>query len=109
MLLLTAATVGNVLTIVALVGWARSREDRLAARLFLGNLVLVFGLAGAAATLEQTFAAQLGEQLVSTAAQAMFMWGSIRLAQAVKADRRRSDTRLGETSDKMIGRHIEQV
>jgi len=49
--------------------------------MFVANLILVFGLAGAAAVLEQTFAAQLGEQLVSTAAQTMFMWASIRLAR----------------------------
>lgn len=81
--LLTAATVGNVLAIAALVAWARGRRDGVAAVLFAGNLILVFGLAGAAAVLEQTFAAQLGEQLVSTVAQAMFMWASIRLAGAV--------------------------
>ena len=49
--------------------------------MFAANLTLVFGLAGAAAALEQTFAAQLGEQLVGTAAQTMFMWASIRLAR----------------------------
>jgi hypothetical protein len=81
--LLAAATAGNVMTIGALVSWARGRRDPDAARLFAGNLVLVFGLAGAAAVLEQTFAAQLGEQLVSTAAQAMFMWASFRLAGGV--------------------------
>ncbi len=80
LLLLTVATVGNVLMVVALVSWARDRRDRTAAMLFIGNLTLVFGLAAAAAVLEQTFAAQLGEQLVSTAAQAMFMWASLRLA-----------------------------
>ena len=85
--LLTAATLGNVLAIVALVSWSRARHDRMAASLFAGNLVLVFGLAGAAAVLEQTFAAQLGEQLVSTAAQAMFMWASIRLAATARNER----------------------
>lgn len=90
--LLTVATVGNVLAIAALVSWVRGRGDRVAGALFAGNLILVFGLAGAAAVLEQTFAAQLGEQLVSTAAQAMFMWASIRLAAAVSTGSR-SDAR----------------
>jgi hypothetical protein len=85
-ILLTAATAGNVLAILALISWARGRHDRMAAVLFGGNLLLVFGLAGAAAALEQTFAVQLGEQLVSTAAQAMFMWASVRLARARPTD-----------------------
>lgn len=83
-LLLSAATTGNLLAIVALVSWSRSRDDAVAAVLFAGNLVLVLVLAGAAAVLEQTFANQLGEQSVSTAAQAMFMWASIRLASSVR-------------------------
>ena len=98
--LLTVATVGNVLAISALVWWARGRGDLVAAMLFTANQVLVFGLAGAAAVLEQTFAAQLGEQLVSTVAQAMFMWASIRLAAAVSPGSRPAarETATAQTS-----------
>lgn len=85
-ILLASATIGNVLAVIALMSWARGRRDRVAAALFAANLVLVFGLAAAAAVLEQTFAAQLGEQLVSTTAQAVFMWAAIRLARAVGAE-----------------------
>ncbi len=92
LILLTAATAGNVLAIVALVSWAHGRHERKAAVLFGGNLLLVFGLAGAAAVLEQTFAVQLGEQMVSTAAQGMFMWGSVRLARARPTDSQSAGT-----------------
>lgn len=82
-LLLAAATVGNVLVIIILVGWARRRDDRVAAGLFAASLAIVFALAWAAASLEQTIAVQWGEQLASTTNQALVMWASLRLRNAV--------------------------
>jgi hypothetical protein len=81
--LLAVSTVGNVLTAVTLIAWARARGDGAAAVLFAGNLVVVLGLAGAAAALEPTVPVQWAEQTLATAAQAMFMVASIRLRRAV--------------------------
>lgn len=82
-LLLSAATIGNVLAVGELVVWSRTRGEPRAALLFLGSLLVVFVLAGAAAVLEQTIANQWIEQLVSTAGQGMFMLAAFRLAAAV--------------------------
>jgi hypothetical protein len=81
--LLLVATVGNVWAVGELVPWSRARDEQAAARLFIGSIVVVFVLAGAAAALEQTIANQWIEQLVSTAGQAMFMTASFRLSAAV--------------------------
>ncbi|MDJ0959521.1 MAG: hypothetical protein QNJ88_02605 [Acidimicrobiia bacterium] len=78
--LLSGATVGNVLAVGELVVWSRARNEPRAATLFLGSLLVVFVLAGAAAALEQTIANQWIEQLVSTAGQGMFMVAAFRLA-----------------------------
>jgi hypothetical protein len=81
--LLAASTVGNVLVAVTLIGWARDRGDGAAAVLFGGNLLVVLGLAGTAAALEQTVPVQWAEQTLATAAQGMFMVASIRLRRRV--------------------------
>lgn len=82
-LLLGVATLGNTYVIVVLVGWVRRRGDMLAAGLFAASLVIVFALAWAAASLEQTIAVQWGEQLASTANQALVLWASLRLRHEV--------------------------
>jgi hypothetical protein len=78
--LLTATTLANVWTVIVLVRWSSVRDDRPAAILFTLSLLVAFGLAGTAATLEQTMAVQWGEQLASTVGQGLFLWGSLRLA-----------------------------
>ncbi len=84
-LLLAVATVGNTYVIGVLVAWARRRGDALAAALFAISLLLVFALAWAAAALEQTIAVQWGEQLISTANQALVLLASRRLRARVVA------------------------
>ena len=82
--LLVAATLANVAAVVVLVRWASVRGDGFAAALFASTLVIVFGLAWAAASLEQTIAIQWGEQLFSTASQGLLLWGSLRLSRLVR-------------------------
>lgn len=81
--LLGISTLGNVWVAAVLIMWAAARGDRLAAGLFTVNIVVVFGLAGAAATLEQTIPVQWGEQLAATAAQGVFLLASVRLSHRV--------------------------
>ncbi len=81
--LLAAATLANVAAVVVLVRWASGYRDVFTAALFASSLVIVFGLAWAAASLEQTIAIQWGEQLFSTASQGLFLWGSLRLSGLV--------------------------
>jgi hypothetical protein len=83
--LLVVVTVGNVAAVVVLARWARARGDRVAVALFVTSLLLALGLAWAAASLEQTIPAQWGEQLLSTASQALLLWGSLRLRDRVAA------------------------
>jgi hypothetical protein len=83
--LLATATVGNVITVVVLVRWASRRADVFTAALFAAILVIVFGLAWAASSLEQTIPTQWAEQLFSTASQGLLLWGSVRLSGAVTA------------------------
>ena len=80
--LLVATTLANVWAVVVLVRWSTDRSDRIAAVLFTASLLVAFGLAATAASLEQTIAVQWGEQLASTAGQALFWWGSLRLWRA---------------------------
>ena len=80
-MLLVATTLANVWAVVVLIRWSTNRGDRTAGILFALSLLVAFGLAGAAANLEQTIAVQWGEQLASTAGQGLFFWGSLRLAQ----------------------------
>lgn len=82
-LLLAAATLANVAAVVVLVRWASVYGDVLTAALFAASLVIVFGLAWAAASLDQTIAIQWGEQLFSTASQGLLLWGSLRLSGLV--------------------------
>lgn len=84
-LLLAVATIGNTYVIGVLVAWARRRGETLAAGLFALSLFLVFGLAWAAAALDQTLAVQWGEQLTSTANQALVLVASLRLRTKVSA------------------------
>ena len=65
-----------------LVRWSTARDDRVAATLFVVNVVIVLGLAWSAAALPQTIPVQWGEQLASTAAQGAFLYGAVRLARA---------------------------
>jgi hypothetical protein len=81
--LLAAATLANVAAVVVLVRWASVYRDVFSAALFAASLVIVFGLAWAAASLEQTIAIQWGEQLFSTASQGLLLWGSLRLSGLV--------------------------
>ena len=81
--LLLTATLANVSVVVVLVRWVLAYRDALAAVLFASTLVIVFGLAWAAASLEQTIMIQWGEQLFSTASQGLFLWGSLRLSRLV--------------------------
>lgn len=87
--LLAAATVCNIWAVVVLVSWSRRRRSPLAASFFVASLVVSLGLAGAAASLEQTIPVQWGEQLASTAGQGLFLLGASHLARAtVGADTR---------------------
>lgn len=81
--LLLTATLANVTTVVVLVRWASAYRDVVTALVFASSLVIVFGLAWAAASLEQTITIQWGEQLLSTASQGLFLWGSFRLSGLV--------------------------
>lgn len=83
--LLGIATLGNLWVAALLIRWASSSGDRLGAGLFAGNIVVVFGLAGAAAALEQTIPIQWGEQLAATAAQGVFLLAGVRLSRRVSA------------------------
>ena len=85
--LLATATLANIAVVVVLVRWARAYRDTFTAALFAATLVIVFGLAWAAASLEQTTATQWGEQLVSTVSQGLLLWGSVRLSALVAGDR----------------------
>jgi hypothetical protein len=82
--LLATATLANVAAVVVLVRWATAYSDALTAALFAASLVIVFGLAWTAASLEQTLAIQWGEQLASTASQGLLLWGSLRLSGLVR-------------------------
>jgi hypothetical protein len=81
--LLLTATFTNVAAVVVLVRWASAYRDVLTASLFAASLVIVFGLAWAAASLEQTITVQWGEQLFSTASQGLLLLGSLRLSGLV--------------------------
>jgi hypothetical protein len=81
--LLLTATFANVAAVVVLVRWASAYRDVLTASLFAASLVIVFGLAWAAASLEQTITIQWGEQLFSTASQGLLLLGSLRLSGLV--------------------------
>lgn len=81
--LLAVATVGNVWVVVVLVRWSLRRDERRAAALFAANLVVVLGLAGAAATIPSTIPAQWVEQTAAALAQGLFWWGAVRLARRV--------------------------
>lgn len=81
-LLLSATTAANIWTVVILVRWSRIRQNPLASGLFAASLLVALGLAGVAAALEQTIPVQWGEQLASTAGQAMFLLGAVRLAHS---------------------------
>lgn len=81
--LLAAATLANVAAVAVLVRWASAYRDFFTAALFASSLAIVFGLAWAAASLEQTIAIQWGEQLFSTASQGLLLWGSLRLSGLV--------------------------
>ncbi|NNF56446.1 MAG: hypothetical protein HKN03_18625 [Acidimicrobiales bacterium] len=80
-LLLAVATLGNLAAVAVLIRWTASQNDRLAAMLYAASLFIVFGLAWAAASLEQTIPVQWGEQLMSTASQALFLTASLRLTR----------------------------
>lgn len=80
-LLLAATTAANIWAVVALMRWSNARRRRLASVLFLASLMIAIGLAGAAATLEQTIPVQWGEQLASTAGQGLFLLGAVRLTR----------------------------
>lgn len=82
--LLANATLANVAAVVVLVRWTSVYRDVFTAALFASSLVIVFGLAWAAASLEQTIAIQWGEQLFSTASQGLLLWGSLRLSKLVQ-------------------------
>jgi hypothetical protein len=84
-LLLAAATVGNIWLVAILASWCVRRGDRVAAFLYLAGLLIVFGLAGAAATLEQSIEVQWGEQILRTANQALFLVASLRLARLIRS------------------------
>lgn len=92
-LLLGVATAGNVLAVIELVRWARARGDTAGAWFYSASVAIVFGLAWAAASLDQTIAVQWGEQLASTASQAMFLAATLRLAAAVRSEAPQSDER----------------
>ena len=81
--LLAATTLANVAAVVVLVRWASAYGDVVTSALFASSLVIVFGLAWAAAAFEQTIAIQWGEQLFSTASQGLLLWGSLRLSALV--------------------------
>ena len=81
--LLATATLANVAAVVVLVRWAIVYRDVFTAVVFASALAIVFGLAWAAASLEQTTAIQWGEQLFSTASQGLLLWGSLRLSGLV--------------------------
>lgn len=83
--LLASTTVGNVVVVVVLVRWARRRDDPLGAALFAASLVIVLGLAWAAASLDQTVPVQWGEQVASTTNQGLVLWASLRLRDRVPA------------------------
>jgi hypothetical protein len=83
-LLLAATTASNVWAVVVLMQWSNARRRKLASVLFLASLLIALGLAGAAATLEQTIPVQWGEQLASTAGQGVFLLGALRLVSPAK-------------------------
>jgi hypothetical protein len=83
LLLLGVSTVGNLWAVAVLVGWSLARGEQTAAAMFVLNVTIVFGLAWAAASLPQTIPVQWVEQLASTAAQGLFLYGAVRLARVV--------------------------
>ena len=83
MLLLGVATLGNVAAVTVLIRWGRTNGDSLAVGFYASSLLIVFGLAWAAASLEQTIQTQWGEQLMSTASQGLFLAATVRLARLV--------------------------
>jgi hypothetical protein len=85
-LLLTVATVANVLAVIELVRWTIACATPTAAWLYLLSLAIVFGLAGAAAALDQAIAVQWGEQLASTASQVLFLVASLNLVRVVRTE-----------------------
>ncbi len=89
-ILLAVTTVANAWTVFVLVRWSSYRQDRRAGALFVASLVIALGLAGAAASLEQTIPVQWGEQLASTVSQGLFLWGSLRLSRAMSRGDQRS-------------------
>lgn len=93
-LLLGVATLGNVAAVAVLIRWTRAQGDRLAMVLYASSLLIVFGLAWAAASLEQTIQTQWGEQLLSTASQGLFLAASWRLTRRVLDD-------AGDTGDEV--------
>lgn len=82
-LLLAVATLANVLAVAVLMRWSSNKQDRWGVAFYAGSLAIVFGLAWAAASLEQTIPVQWGEQLSSTASQALFLTASVRLTRRV--------------------------
>lgn len=80
-LLLGVTTAGNIWAVVVLVRWSRARQRTHASWFFVASLLVALGLAGAAASLEQTIPVQWGEQLASTAGQGLFLLGALRLTR----------------------------
>lgn len=94
--LLLVATIGNVVLIALLAQRAGAVGRPSLAVLLWIHLLLILGLAGAAAVMEATIAVQWVEQTVAVAAQAIFTLAVLRL---IRAERRVNiGTRRGQVS-----------